>query len=145
MCRLQRLDDLRGDRQRVGHRNRPPGDAIGQRGAFDQLHDERSRAHVPWPRRRAAFEAIDLRDVRVIQRGERPGLAVEAGEPLGIPGHGVGQDLDGHRTAEVRVGGAVHLAHPAGADLLGDLVRTDSRAGSERHAGRDSTVRSQPR
>jgi hypothetical protein len=41
--------------------------------ALDQLHHQRG-----------PFEAIDLRDVGMIQRGERLGFTPEPGEPIGI-------------------------------------------------------------
>ena len=39
--RLECLGDLSRDRQRLVQRNRTLGDAIGQRGTFDKLQDER--------------------------------------------------------------------------------------------------------
>jgi hypothetical protein len=36
---------------------------------------------------------------------------------------------------EPHITGAKHLAHPARADLFGDLIRTDPRAGTQRAGG----------
>src|SRR5262249_10245991 len=41
------------------------------------------------------------------------------------------QHLDRHLALEPRVGGAVHLAHAALAELAGDLVGADARAGGD--------------
>jgi hypothetical protein len=43
MCRFERRGDLTGDPQRLVHRHRPLQDAIGERRAIDELHDERHR------------------------------------------------------------------------------------------------------
>jgi hypothetical protein len=71
---------------------------------------------------------VNLRDVRMIERGERLGLALESGEPIGIGGERVGQDLDRHVAIQLRVAGFVDLAHAAGADSAGDFVRTKTSA-----------------
>ena len=65
------------------------------------------------------FEAVDGGDVRMIQRGEDFRFALEPGEPLGIGRDRVGQDLDRDVPLQPRVGGAIDLAHPAGADVRG--------------------------
>ena len=62
-------------------------DAVRQRRPLDQFHDEGLDAL-------RLFEAMDLRDVRVVQGGERLGLALEAGDPFGISGERRRQDLD---------------------------------------------------
>ena len=46
--------------------------------ALDQLHDQRSDV------RARLLDAVDLRDVRVIQRGERLRLALEAHQAIGV-------------------------------------------------------------
>ena len=74
------------------------------------------------------LEAVEVGDRRVVERGEQPGLALEAGEPLGIGGEGLGQPLERHLAPELRVGGAVDLAHAARADRGGDPVVRESLA-----------------
>ena len=54
--------------------------------------------------------------------GEELRLALEAGEPLGVLRHLGGQHLEGHLAPELRVGGAVDLAHAARAERGGDPV-----------------------
>ena len=69
---------------------------------------------------RRALEAVDVGDVRVVERGEQLRLALEAGEALRVGGEGRGQDLDRDLAPELRVGGAIDLAHAAFAELGGD-------------------------
>ena len=52
----------------------------------------------------------------MIQRGEDLRLAPEPGEALGIEREGVGQHLQRDVAAEVRIAGAIDLAHAAGAE-----------------------------
>ena len=67
-------------------------------------------------------EVVDGEDVRVVELGHRLGLALEAGEPLRVLRHLLGQHLDGHIPLEPLVLSPVHHAHSAGADLLDDAV-----------------------
>ena len=74
-----------------------------------------------------------LCDGRVIERGERAGLALGAHQAIGIRGEGFRQNLDGHVAPELRVARAVDLAHAAGAERTGDLVPAEASAGREGH------------
>ena len=49
----------------------------------------------------------------MIERCQQLGLTLEAGQPFGISGEDVRQDLDGHLAIQVRVFGAVDFAHAA--------------------------------
>ena len=69
----------------------------------------------------------------MIQRRQRLGFALEARQPLGIVREGVGQDLDRDLPTQVGVGGAIHLAHAAHADLGSDLIRAEAGASSQSH------------
>ena len=69
-------------------------------------------------------------DVRMVQRGEDFGFALEAREPIGIAGERLGQHLDRDLAFQLGVRRAIHLAHPAGADLGGDFVRAEAGAWS---------------
>ena len=57
------------------------GEALVERRPFDELHDEGSRSA-------ALLEAEDRGDVGVVELGEQLGLALEAGEALGVLGEG---------------------------------------------------------
>jgi hypothetical protein len=61
-------------------------------------------------------------DVRVVERGERLRLALEAREPVGIASHLRREHLERHVAPELRVGGAIHFAHAARANRRGDLI-----------------------
>ena len=67
--------NLSGNRQRVGERQRPLSDPIGERRAFDQLQHERVCRRAAKFRRRCVLDAVDRGDVRMIQRSERLRLA----------------------------------------------------------------------
>ena len=58
--RFQCLGDLLGDGQCLVERNRPLRDTVRERRSLDQLHHERADTV-------ALFEAVDLRDVRMVQ------------------------------------------------------------------------------
>src|SRR5205814_544887 len=61
--RLERVDDLAGDREGIGEWDGARNQSLRQRFAIDELEDKKSRA--------ARFlEAVDGRDVRMIQRRE---------------------------------------------------------------------------
>ena len=65
----------------------PARDASASVGALDELHHERGCAA-------GFFEAMDLRDVRMVERARSLGFALKPGEPLRIGGERFGQDLD---------------------------------------------------
>jgi hypothetical protein len=69
----------------------------------------------------------------MIQGGENFGLTLESSYPLGISGHGCWQDLDRDLAFQVRVGRAIHLAHPTRAERRDDLIRAEARAWSHPH------------
>ena len=83
-----------------------------------------------------------MRDVRMIQRGERLRFAREPGQPIGIARERVGQDLDRDVAIQLGVARAIHLAHAAFADRRGDFVDAEAGAGSEGqwcdYTGRDA-------
>ena len=60
-------------------------------------------------------------------------FALEASQPVGVVGKGVWQHLDRHVPVKARVGGSIHFAHAACADLGGDGIRAEDGAGGQRH------------
>ena len=86
-----------------------------------QLHNERLKATLP-------LDGVDRGDVRMIQRGERLGFALEPCQPVGIGGECLGEDLDGDLAAQRGVGGAPHLSHAAFTDRCSDFVDAETRA-----------------
>jgi hypothetical protein len=93
VCRLECLGDLAGDADGIANRQGPAVRCDGpiehqirERRAFNQFHDERvNGARV--------VEAIDLRDMRMIECGEHLGFAAEPRESFGIAGHGGGKNF----------------------------------------------------
>ena len=114
--------------KRLVERHRAARDALRQIVALDEFHHE--RGHAP-----AFFEAVDGGDVRMIQRREHFRFALKAREPIGIGRERGRQDLDRDLTFQPRVGRPIHLPHPAFADLRGDFVDAEARAGGEGQLG----------
>jgi len=69
--------------------------------------------------------------VRMVERREDVGLALEPGEALGVAGEGIGEQLEGDVAPELGIPRAIHLTHPTRAEQADDLVRTESGAGSQ--------------
>ncbi len=124
--RFQRFGNLPGNAKCFIDRNRPLRDTVGKRRAFDQLHHEGADVI-------RFLQPVDLRDVGMVQRGERLRLALEARQPIGVTGKGVGKNLEGDWAIEVGIERSIDFTHPASPDFGGDLVRADSRARRQGH------------
>ena len=129
---LEGFGDLLRDRERLVDGDGPALQPFGQILALDQLHRQEVRGRAVGERR--ALEAVEVCDAGVVEGREDLCLALEAGEAVGVGGECLGQELESHVAAELRVGGAVNLAHPARAERRDDLVRAEAGAGGERHA-----------
>jgi hypothetical protein len=79
----------------------------------------------------AVLQAVDVRDVWVVQRSEDLSFSLEPGEPIGIVGKGIRQHLQRDVAIQLRVARAVHLAHAASAERRDNLIGANSGAGSE--------------
>src|SRR5215475_2907695 len=123
---LERFGDLSCDRQCFIKRNRPLCDAIGERRPFDELEHERMRAA-------GILEAVDARDLWMIQGREHLSFALEPREILSIERERIRKNFERDLAIELCIAGAVDLAHTARADLGDDLIRAETRTGSERH------------
>ncbi len=117
------LRDLQREGQRIRHRDGAPPERVRERGALDELQDEKAD-----PAR--VLEPVDRRDVRVIESGQQPGLALESGESIGIGSERVGQALDRDIAIEDEVSRPPHFAHAAPADRGENLVMAEPGAGS---------------
>jgi len=122
--RFERLRDLLRDGQRLVNRDRPARNALRQILALDELHHD--RAHTA-----TLFEAVDVRDVRVIDGRQRLRFAIEPREPVGVARERIGQDLQRNIAIELRISRAEHLAHPANTDARDDFVDAEARARSQ--------------
>ena len=65
--------------QRLVEWERAPGDALRQVVALDQFHDEGANSA-------GFFEAVNVRDVRMVQGRERLCFAGEPGQSVGVAG-----------------------------------------------------------
>ena len=143
--RSERVCDLTRDRSRLVDRDWPTRDPLRQVLAVDQFHDQDGGRRFGASRRdrsanrRPALQAIDLRDVRMIERCERLGFAFKPHHPIGVAGKRVGQNFDRDVAVESGIAGAIHLAHSAFAKFRDDLVGSDSRAGVNGHGRRVTT------
>ena len=122
--RFERLGDLLRDGQRLAERDRARAMRCDKVLALDEFHHDRTHAAT-------FFEAVDVRDVRVIECRERLRFACEPREPVGVAGERIGQDFHRDIAIELRIARAEYLAHPAGADAGDDFVDAEARAGSE--------------
>ena len=109
------LGERGGDRHQALDRHPALGDDPVERLPLHQLH----RQEVDPVR---LLDGVDADDSRVIERGERLRFTPEAFEPLRARRHLRRQQLERHVAPELRVGGAVDLAHPARTDRGGDAV-----------------------
>jgi hypothetical protein len=121
--RLDRFRDLPGDRQRLVEGERACAQPLLERRPVDELEDEREDAV-------RLLDAVDRRDVRVVERGEQLRLALEAGEPLRVGANRLRQHLDRHLAPQARVARAVDLTHPPGAEGSEDLIGAEAVSGS---------------
>ena len=69
------------------------------------------------------------------QRGEHFRFSLEAGEAIRICRNRGGEHLEGDLTLQVRVRGAIHLAHSAFAEERGHFIGAETRAASEIRRG----------
>jgi hypothetical protein len=127
MSRVERVSHLRGNGQCVGNSDPAAGDALGQRLAVDQLHDQCANAI-------RFLATVNRRDIRMVQRRQDARLSLEARQTCGVVGKRLWQDLDGDVAAQARVTGAIDLAHPAGADRREDFVNSQAVSDPQRRA-----------
>ena len=120
------LGDLARDPSTLGDTDGTSGDEVGERRAVHELHHDRAGSDE-------ILETVDGRDVGMVDRRERPSLALEAGGAFGTRMLRLRQHLDRDVTAEPTIGGAIDLAHAACAEQRDDFVRTDSGSRWERH------------
>ena len=81
---VQRLADLRSDQQCLAARQYTRAQALRQRVALDELHDQ--EPHRLRALRRCLLEPVDRGDVGMLELGEELRLALQAGEALGVRG-----------------------------------------------------------
>ena len=125
--RLERGRDLMRDLEGILHRHRAPPQPRREVFAVDELHDERADGDAFM----RVLDAVQLRDIWMVQGGERLRLAHESLQALGISGKLWAQKLQRDIAIEPRVVSAIHLAHATRADRGDDAIRTEGSAGLE--------------
>ena len=114
------------DRKRLVEGDRATRHAPREVLSRDQLHHQQETALE-------LLEAVDVRDVGVIQGGERPGFALEARTSRRIRSQRIGQNLDRDVATKPGIVSAIHLTHPARAERADDFVRTETVSDPEAH------------
>ena len=122
--RFQAVGDLPRDGNRVVYWDRTAAETYCEVLAGHQFHHERD-GRVGQP--------VDLRDIRMIERRERRGFALEPREPIGIAGEEVRQDLERDVALQPRIARAVDLAHAAGANRVQHFVGPDHGTTRQTH------------
>jgi len=122
--RFEGFGDLLRDGESLVERDRTARDALREVVALDEFHHERGDVA-------RALEAVDRRNVRVVERREDLGFSLEAGQPIGICRNCCWQHLKRNLALQVRVGRAVDLAHPAFAEERGHSIGAETGAGSQ--------------
>jgi hypothetical protein len=117
---FERLRDLQSNSQRLFDWNRTAADPVGEGVAFDQF--EHQEASLP-----DLLETVDRPDIRVIQRSEQPGLALEPGQSISVRGKLRRQRLDRDVASQFRVAGSPDFAHAAAANGGDDVVVSERR------------------
>ena len=124
--RRQRLGERYAQVQNARDRQPAGAHQLGEALALHQLHGQEAHAV-------ALLHRIEHHDVRMIEARDRPRLALEPGQTIGIARKRFGQHLECHFTPEPRVLRPIHLAHAACAERRDDLVRAQACAGRQSH------------
>jgi hypothetical protein len=126
--RLERFRDLEGDANGVRQRKRTVDQALGNGRSLHELeHEGRQAIEI--------FEAVDSRDVRMIQRGEDLRFPGKTHEPIRIVRESRREYLDRDVAIQLHIARAIDLAHATHAEQRVNGVRadhtTDERLGLE--------------
>ena len=105
--------------------------AVMRRGIRDLLETD--------PEIEVTGEAMDGRDVRVVERRKQPRLSFEAGAAVGVGEPGSGEHFNRDVAPEPRITSAIDLAHPARAKQADHLVGPDATARDRHVSGADLT------
>ena len=119
---VRRLDtggDLGRKIERLVHADRAAVDPVGERLALDVIEDEVLGAVL-------LLDAVDARDVGMVQTGERLRLTLEALQTDRVRRQLSGQRLDRHVAVKTGVAPKIDHAHAPAPDLARDLVVADT-------------------
>ena len=124
--RLESLRDLPENGESFLPRDRTFRDAFGERRAFDQLEDDGADAVT-------FFEAVDTRNIRMVQRRKDLGLTPEPVDTRFVLRKGIGQHFERHVAAELCIARAVDFTHAARANGRKDFIGAEARTYFENH------------
>ena len=124
VCGVERVGNRDADVDDRVDFERTPSQALLERLAFEQLHDQVVTPEI-------VTDVVEGADVWMTERGDRPPFPIEARSSARISSRLSGQHLDCDNAIEPRVPGAVHLAHPAGSERLENGVWAEPRAWSQ--------------
>jgi len=110
-----RVRERNGDFQKLAESETVFRLELGERLAAHELHRHEMNAV-------RLFDGVHGDDVRMIERGNGAGFALETRAPIFARGHLGRENFEGDLATELRVLGQINVAHTAGADLLEDLV-----------------------
>ena len=122
----QPLRNLRRDFNCLSHRQQAGAKQLAQRLPLYQLHRDVVSGTV-------LSEFVDGNDIGVVEGRCRARFLLEAVQPIIVCGERGGQNLDRNNAVQARVPRPIHLAHPAGAQQLDNLIRSELRARGEYH------------
>jgi hypothetical protein len=149
---VQNLDLLTRRNEQIGGLDIPVDDALAVRRlqSIRRLHRPVDQQGQAWPRtfeprlQRLAFQVlhrekrlvsliladvVNRADVRMIDRGGRPGFAPESVQRTRVGSNVVGQKFQRYKPAKTRVLGTVNHTHASATDFLDDAVMRYGLAG----------------
>src|SRR5450631_1511805 len=112
---IESVGDLGGEFESLIERERALLDAGREGLALHELHHHVASAIL-------AADVVEYADIRVFQRGNRAGLALEAGAQILALSDVFRQDLDGDGAVEPRVAGLIDLSLSPHAEQREDFV-----------------------
>ena len=131
--RGQTVRHVAEDPQRLEARQRAAREPLIEALARDQLHHQEAALAV-------RLEAVERRDVGMVERGEHARFALEAGEHVGARAELGRQQLDRDLATEPAVPRAVDLAHAAAPEETEHVIAAQALAHRDR-AGRRARAR----
>ena len=134
MRTLNGIRNLPSNMERLLNRNRTLCDALNQGGTLDQLHYQGDDVV-------GVLQAVDVRDMRMIQGRENLSLTLKPREAFRISSECFGEHFEGIVSLERHVVSAPDPAHAALADQGYHLIGTDAGAWADRHSSEFYAIR----
>ncbi len=123
---VQRVADLGDDGADLSRRQGKPLEQIGQGPGLHQRHDQEGVSI-------GLAEVMNRKDVRMLERGDDPGLLLEAAGKFRVGGVCPGKDLECNKALDPRLEGLIHRRHAALAEGRVDLIFAEGLTGEVFH------------